>query len=143
MEKLLSVSELLRKANLDQLFLKVIKENEQKSIDLNVDDQLYEKGILATGKTIGEYAPFTIAAKQKKGQRYDHITLRDTSNFHDSFFLDADKWPVFFDARDSKTPELLGRYGDDIFGLTDENKERFAQLVKEDLQKAFRSVLGL
>lgn len=54
-------------------------------LDLNRQDQLYEKGITADGVTLGQYSPFTLQEKSKKGQRTDHITLYDTGKFYGTF----------------------------------------------------------
>ena len=133
----------LQKANFEKDSLKVIQDNDQKAIDYNVDDQLFERGITATGKAVGEYSMLTKKIKAAKNQRYDHVTLRDTTNFHDSFFLQADRFPLMLDARDWKKSKLIEKYGNDIFGLTDENKGKFAKDILPDLQKAARAIFGI
>lgn len=133
----------LERAKLSEAVLKVIEDNELKAVELNTEDQLYDKGILANGKSVGEYSNFTKQIKQGKGQRYDHITLRDTSNFHDSFYVDADKWPVLFGARDWKESMLVERYGEDIFGLTKSNTDVFGKAILPEVQDAFKKELGL
>jgi hypothetical protein len=133
----------LSKLNIEKITLDAVALNEERAISLNVDDQLYDKGIRADGKAVGEYSPWTKGVKQAKGQRYDHITLRDTSNFHDSFFLNATKWPVLFDARDWKTAKLKEDYGDDIFGLTKENTDTFGQGLIPEITEGIRKSLGI
>ncbi len=133
----------LSKLNIDEITLQAVKANEEKAIDFNAEDQLYDKGILANGKQVGEYSSFTKRIKQAKGQRYDHITLRDTTNFHDSFFVNASKWPVLMDARDWKTSMLTERYTDDIFGLTKENTDAFGKGLIDQVTDGIRKGLGI
>jgi len=54
-------------------------------IDLNTIDQLYNEGIDSLGNSLGEYSAYTKSIKGAKGQRTDHITLKDTGEFYNSF----------------------------------------------------------
>lgn len=113
-------------------FADIIQEFDYQIIDLNTEDQLYEQGITATGISIADYAPYsrvTIELKQAKGQPTDRVTLRDTGDFHKSFFLKIDNEKLEFDAEDWKTRELLRLYGDEIMGLTPEN----IQILQRDI----------
>ena len=53
-------------------------------------DQLYDRGIDSDGKTLGDYSPYTIIQKEKKGQPTDRVTLFDEGDLYRSFktFLD-------------------------------------------------------
>lgn len=110
----------------------IIEDNEPEIVGMNADQQLYEKGITATGVFIADYAPYseiTIEIKQESGQPYDRVTLRDTGDFEHSFFLDADNEKFSIDAADKKTGDLMKYYGDEILGLTDEN----AKILQMDI----------
>ena len=57
--------------NFDMYVEEVIRDNEQIIINLNRQDQLYNKGITSTSKDISSYRPYkslTIKIKQEKGQ---------------------------------------------------------------------------
>lgn len=107
----------------DYIRLEVI-EDEAFICDMNSENQLFEKGITREGIKINSYAPYsknTIAVKIAKGQPTNRVTLRDTGEFHASFAVYADDTKFFIDAKDWKTNKLGEKYGEEIFGLTDEN----------------------
>lgn len=58
-------------------------------IELNTEgqstSQLFAKGEDIFGVSLGDYSPFTIQLKVEKGQRTDHITLKDTGDFYETF----------------------------------------------------------
>ena len=128
----------------DKAILKVVKDNDNIAIDLNTDAQLFDKGIDSKGNLLpGPYAPFTIDIKSIKGQPTDRITLRDTGDFHDSFFLKANSFPVEVDASDPKTAELKSEWGEDIFGLTGESQSELNDHILPDIQNVYKKALGL
>lgn len=95
---------------------------QQDIIDLNRDDQLYDKGIRADGQSLGEYHAITIGKKIEKGQRYDHVTLKDTGEFYESFKIKNNENEIIITA-DAEKPDgnLAFIYGKQILGLTKEN----------------------
>lgn len=110
----------------------IIEEYDYQIIDMNTEDQLFEHGITATGVSIWDYAPYsavTIDLKKAAGQPYDRVTLRDTGDFHRSFYLQIDNEKFTFNAEDWKTRELLRLYGDEIMGLTPENVELLERTI--------------
>ena len=110
-----------------KIFQEVIKENENVIIDMNAENQLFEKGVNALGVSISSYRPYsdkTVEIKKMKGQPFDRVTLRDTGDFHSAFFVRVSRENFSIDSTDWKTKKLVKKYGDqkgDIFGLTDEN----------------------
>lgn len=101
-----------------------ITANEAFIIDLNVEDQLYEKGINRNAVEISDYAPYknlTLQIKASKGQPTNRVTLRDTGDFHSSFYLQIGDDSFEIKASDEKTEALIKKYGRQILGLTDEN----------------------
>lgn len=107
----------------DYIRLEII-ENEAIICDMNSETQLFEKGINADGVSIESYAPYQPITKQiklAKGQPTNRVTLRDTGEFHASFRVTAGESSFYIDATDWKAEKLTIGYGDDIFGLTDEN----------------------
>lgn len=110
-----------------KIFQEVIKENESVIVDMNAENQLFEKGVNALGVSISSYRPYsdkTVEIKKMKGQPYNRVTLRDTGDFHSAFFVRVSRENFSIDSTDWKTKKLEKKYGDqkgDIFGLTDEN----------------------
>ena len=71
-------------------FFAIDRNAKDEIIRLNTYDQLYNEGIDSEEISLGEYALFTQAEKISKGERYDHVTLKDTGAFYDSFIIRVD-----------------------------------------------------
>lgn len=109
---------------LDEELKDEIMKHEDIIVQMIADEQLYEKGIEGRGIFIMDYRPYTsktIKVKQKKGQPYDRVTLRDTGEFHGSLHVEFDDKGFYVTSTDDKAKYLLARYGKTIFRLTDEN----------------------
>ena len=107
----------------EQIRLEII-EDEPYICDMNTEDQLYERGVDRNGTEISSYAPYaesTVWIKKQKGQPTTRVTLRDTGDFHRSFFVKAEEDSFSIEANDWKTEKLVRSYGPEIIGLTDEN----------------------
>lgn len=117
---------------------------EAQIIDLN-QDQLFNKGIQADGTPTGEYAYNTIfgtskyAGKIQKGQRYDHITGKDTGASYESMDVVAkedklvmqSKFPNSFLER---LPDALGLTNESFKQIRPEIKERYVELFKKKVR---------
>src|SRR5688500_2814381 len=104
-DKLRRFSNAIEKIDVEKLYLQAIDETSELALDLN-RVQMSELGVDAENKPLGNYAPSTRRAKQKKGQPSDHITLRDTGRFQDRMFIDTKERPVLVRSKDLKTPIL-------------------------------------
>lgn len=121
---------------------------QQEILDLNRLDQLYDKGIDSAGDSLGEYSPATIEGtanfpgKKQKGQRYDHITLNDTGEFYNSFIFKngKDAFEMTADTLKEGT-DLTEDFGNDIIGLTQENKNKVAGWLIEPVREGIRKKL--
>jgi hypothetical protein len=113
-------------------------------INTITDDQLYEKGIDGRGQSLGEYANITKEIKKEKGQRYDHITLRDTGDFHSAFTMDATAYGAVIYSKDEKANQLKRLFGAKIYDLTNENQADINhEKIKPNFLKQLRSELHL
>lgn len=123
----------------------IIVDNEAYIVDLNVEDQLYERGVNALGVSISDYkpySPFTVEIKRMKGQPTNRVTLRDTGDFHSSFYVEAGNEQFEIKAADDKTASLIKKYGREIFGLTDENlKDIIENYIYPDLLDRTRKTI--
>lgn len=102
----------------------IAKKFKDEILDFIREKQLFDKGIDGKGKSLREYTPYTIALKRLKGQPTNRTTLLDTGSFTekmDLIFTDQNSIGIF--SRDSKTPELIEKYGADIFTFTIENNK--------------------
>lgn len=112
-------------------------------IEMVAQNQLYEQGIEGRGVSIMSYRPYaprTIKKKQKKGQPYDRVTLRDTGEFHASLRVESDENGFYIVSSDEKAEYLLERYGTTIFRLTNENlKELLNNYIRPSLAKKLKA----
>lgn len=127
---------------LDDELKNEIMNHEDVIIQMIARDQLYEQGIEGRGIPIMDYRPYTartIKIKQKKGQPYDRVTLRDTGEFHGSLHVEYDNDGFYVTSTDDKAKYLLARYGKTIFRLTDDNlKELLDNYIKPSLQEKLK-----
>jgi len=98
-----------------------IATRETEIANLNAQVQLFEMGVDSSGREIASYLPYrplTVQIKQSKGQPTNRVTLRDTGDFHASFFVIAEDDEFYIVADDWKIAEIEYKYGRQIFGLT-------------------------
>ena len=113
-------------------------------ISFITERQLFDKGIDGKGKRLKPYSPLTITIKKQKGKVFNRTTLLDQGDFHKGFFLFAKGGFMFFSSKDFKTPELIEKYGEDIFVLTVENNKIVNQeRILPELVKWFLSRLKI
>jgi len=121
-------------ADLPNVVLDSVKDNEHTILDLNTEEQLYAQGIYRDGTPIEPaYRPMTISIKQSKGQPTSRVTLKDTGDFQKSFFIAYGGDSFSIGATDPKTRKLEKKYGSDIFGLTSENLKEAIKEMKPDI----------
>ena len=126
----------------DRILLALFKDRESLATSLNVDRQLFKEGVDSNGvELIPPYADSTVARKKRKGDPYDHVTLRDEGDFHRSIEFDYREDEVAFVSFDSKYFYLSEKYGDAILGLTLESISLLAQNMKEDLISEARKMI--
>ena len=123
------------KDNLSMYLEDIIRDKEDVIVSAIADDQLYRRGINGRGEKIMSYMPYTaktIQNKKRKGQPTTRVTLRDTGAFHKSMFVVFDSEGFYITASDEKTEELIKKYGEEIFRLTDKN---FTRIVRSHIRK--------
>jgi len=107
-------------------------------INLNTEgeatSQLFEQGIDALGTSLGKYSGFTEEQKKKDGQRFDHITLKDTGEFYNSFAVKVQNGGFLIVADPNKDDSnLFDDFGKGILGLTDENLQLVIDAIKDKI----------
>ena len=130
---------------LDEELKDEIMKHEDVIVQMVTQEQLYEKGIEGRGTEIMSYQPYTartIRIKQKKGQPYDRVTLKDTGEFYNSLHVEFDDEGFYVTSTDDKAKYLLARYGKTIFRLTNENfSELLRNYVRPSLQEKLKERL--
>ena len=123
-----------RNLSLETEVLKSIRANEAYIVDLNTSQLMNGKDSM--GKFLTPYRNPNYAALKRAIYNPRGVTdLRLSGDFHDGFFINANRFPVVFDSRDEKTELLTSKYGNDIFGLDKENLGNLASFVKKDLRR--------
>ena len=149
------INRLKRMGKIDiQPILQSILQNEELHkhiIYLNTIDQLFERGEDSLGRKLddlgGSYAPFTIMQKIKKGQPYDHVTLKDTGEYYNSYRISAPSGADYImfitnPIKDGKDIQqewggyIVGLNTDNTQWLIDEVKQRIIPKIKEALLSA-------
>lgn len=119
-----------------------LKDEEEFILDLIRQDQLYNRGVNTLGIEISSYqpyAPYTKGQKASQGESPDRVTLRDTGAFHDSLYLEFSETQFEVKARDSKSKDLLDKYGEEVLGLTAKNMEKVREdVIRPYLEEQFR-----
>ncbi len=108
----------------------IAKKYKDEILDFIKEDQLFNKGIDGQGKKLRKYTNYTIGLKKLKGQPTNRTTLFDTGSFTekmDLIFTDQNSIGVF--SRDLKTPDLIEKYGSNIFTFTVQNNK----IINEDI----------
>lgn len=122
-----SVLDLLQRAsNLDSdkaWFFAVDIETQEHVIALNTEDQLGEDGIDSLGRSLGEYAPFTVAERRSQGLQVGHIDFRVTGLYHNSWRVRVTSAAIFISVDDGRFDELVNdlSFAKEHVGLTEEN----------------------
>lgn len=135
-ESMIRAANNVLKLNGDEIMNQVFQGSQVKGEikKLNVD-QMYEQGIDSNGASLGQYTARTIKIKTEKNQRTDHITLRDTKEFHDSIRVGAESNAVIITGDMVKPDQDLEVRFPFALGLTDSNWDRIRGLIIPDVRK--------
>lgn len=115
----------------------------KKIVEFNTIDQLRDKGIDALNDTLGDYSEVSV---EVFGKREGHITLEQDGDFYHSFRVTVQKDSFNINANSIKqgpkgTIDLTTRFGDEIIGLTDENRDKVTELILINTIKYVRKQL--
>lgn len=132
------------KATLPGLVLDCVRLHEHTILDLNTQDQLFDKGVTREGQPIEPpYQQLTVSIKRQTGQPTDRVTLKDTGDFHQSFFIAYGGDSFSIGATDSKARKIERKYGSEIYGLTDSNLTIAINEMKPDIfEKSIKMILA-
>lgn len=118
------------------------KEVKKSILNLIRKKQLYDQGIDENKNIIGTYSPLTeqiSGGRKKAGSPY---TLLDTGEFFNSMYVKVLQDSIYIDA-DYQKMEDQNWWSVSILGLTEENLDKYAEMVKENFILYARRVLEL
>lgn len=125
--------------------LRILRSEEQLAISMNTD-QLFA-GQLANGQPLPDYSETSILRFNKRPGPW---TLYEDGDFYKGFFMKADKFPVMFGSKDSKTDLIRAKVeahnlnSDDIFGVNKQNLTELARIhTLPKLQNFVRSIIRI
>lgn len=126
-------------AQQDKIILEVIEQQQHTILDLNISQLM--GGYNSAGEVFGTYrpGPYRDLKERLNPAAGGNVDTRLTGAFHNSFYIEADAFPIYVRARDYKEPRLTERYGEEIFGLTQENKKEAAEELKPWIVEAIRT----
>ena len=116
----------------DEILEEITNQSDTQEFLIKVlQDQLFETGADGNGDSLGKYSFLTVQIKKTKGQPTDRITLVDTGDFYESYFIDAFKGGFIIDANGEKDDtNLFEKYGDDILKPDEETLEEISDFYK-------------
>lgn len=136
-------------ANTDHHIIQVARRFERKIIELNTEFQLYDEGALSDGRFLPDYTAHSKELKAMVGQKYSNMTLSNTWDFYENFYIEwgADEFRIW--SRSENTAKIFKylkkkKYAKPelVFGLTEQN---LAFMTREHflpaLQQRFASFL--
>lgn len=114
------------------------KDNDSIVEDLNISQ--LQRGERSDGVILPDYSPRSV---QEFGKPPGPIRLFDTGAFYRGITLTAASDAATLSGRDRKTRELQDDYGDEIIGLTEENKKIFRdEYLKIDILDTIKKVFN-
>jgi len=122
-----------KELDVNALLRKIVQKPEIKAFILRLNrQQLYNKGEDSKGESLGEYSPFTIEEKRSKGQPFDRITLFDSGEFYNSFYIkvSGNEIEILSDPIKDDGTNLLREFGEDILGLTEEDQDKLSEMIE-------------
>lgn len=114
-------------------------------LDMNRYDQLYYKGIRSDDSSLPGYTKNTRFRKNHpepgRDDRTVNMTLKDYGENYRRLAIKFEQYQFTIFTKDSKYEMLKEVYGDLIYGLTEENINELAEVLKPHLATAFRKLL--
>lgn len=145
----MTLSEMIRrvdsldiKANLPEM----VNNTKEEMADLNISQ--LELGQEKTGNPITPeyrselYADFKKSIGSKAPEGTPNLKL--TGSFYDGINVQLNGMEYFISSTDGKMPDLVEKYGDDIFGLSEENKSKYAlDVLYYEIREYIRKTIGI
>jgi len=109
-----------------------LNKRKKQILDLNKGQLL--AGEDSMGKEFGDYKSASwVRKRKKKGLQIGHIDLKFDGNFQKNMFVDISGAGIKIGSKDDKTEQLVHHWGDDIFGLSQENLDALTEEIATDL----------
>jgi len=142
LRQLLKNSQSLAKVFEKEIYL-VVSSEKAYIIDLNTAQLM--KGEDSDEKSLGFYKSPAYAEMKMILNPRGVVDLKLTGNFHESFFLEdsGNDFPFTINATDEKRDELVEKYGEGIFGLSEKSLADLREHLLPIIRKRFLDLLHL
>lgn len=123
----------LTRAELNDIGRSVVRYFQDEIIEMN-QERLFTGRYVEGHRIEPEYTQLTEEEKRKKGQPFDRVTLKDTGDYYESFYVQASASQFYTGARDEKSESLSEKYEDadsSLLGLSEAQKDRFREMAME------------
>lgn len=109
----------------------------------NLNTEQMHRGLNSEGRPIGEYALPTYAEAKHRMNPLPGFGVPDlkvTGAFYEGVYTDVGGMKVEIDSVDSKADDLKARFGENIFGLSDNYKSEYIrEFLKPEFVKAIKT----
>lgn len=127
---------------LNRIAAQTMRQTEKDFIDWQ-KEQLFSGKLSTGGKIKPAYKKATVRIKKTKGQPTDRVTLKDKGWFYDGIVLDIGLEIFKVTSEDDKTPLLVTKYSEDIFGLNKISMAGYRDDARQTLFDNYKKALGL
>lgn len=130
-----------------QFLLEIVQEDSNKGVFEDYNKAQLFASMDSVGNFLGFYTSFTIRDKKERGTFVtDEIILFDRGDLYDNITTSLVDNTLKFDNTDpdrEKIKKMIGRFGDLIFGLSEENQAEYLQtFVRPRLKKRLTHYLN-
>ncbi len=111
------------------------------------------KGKNANNEDLGDYGGYYRTERAEAGYQVDYVDLKRTGKLYESIYarLEGDNVEIFSTDNTEKVQSLIfggngvrkGGFGEEIFGLTDENKQKTKELSIKEIIAIVKRVTNL
>jgi len=114
-------------------------------IKLNTKVQLGDEGIDSQGKSLGEYAPFTIVKREDEGLQVRFIDFNFTGKYWKSWKVSAKNGIIKIETDPARFDDLVNdlKFSEDHVGLTKKHLQEVIDAVIKKYQKALQTKVTL
>lgn len=133
----------LKRLKFESDILAVVRDNDNIVIDLNTDNQLFKYGIDSLGEKLKAYRSAEYARLKRVLNPNGVTDLKLEGDFYKGFRVDASRFPISITSVDEKAEMLAWKYGEDIYGLTQDSLKLLGEEILSDIQSKLKSALGI
>ena len=131
------VIERLQRLDLEEALSEAVEYTKEEYADLNREQ--WKEGITSMGADMmPPYSPGYARVRRREGLQTDHIDLNRTGALYGGYTIDQEGSIMHLSSDVDYEKYVSGRYGDKIYGLTDESMEKYREVVRPVLMASVK-----